>query len=66
MNGALDHSDEIGNVLALTGRNGVVNERDEYGDYGEPAVLTSDGIPRGQIFRPRPMRSFSMAWSETM
>jgi hypothetical protein len=52
------HKDELGNVLALTGTNGVVNERYAYGDYGAPAVLTSDGIPTGTMFRPRAMRSF--------
>jgi uncharacterized protein RhaS with RHS repeats len=57
------HSDELGNVFALTGTNGVVNERYEW-DYGAPAVLTSDAIPRAQMFRPRAMRSFSngMEW----
>ena len=46
--GALEyyfHSDDLGNVLALTDSNGNVVERCDYGDYGEPQFLNSDGSP---------------------
>jgi YD repeat-containing protein len=39
------HTDELGNVLALTDANGAVLERYDYDDYGMPTFLTSDGSP---------------------
>ncbi|EEF60515.1 RHS repeat domain-containing protein [Pedosphaera parvula] len=39
------HTDELGNVLALTDANGSVLERYDYDDYGMPTFLTSDGSP---------------------
>ena len=38
------HTDDQGNVLALSGANGVVAERYEYDDYGAVTFLTSDGV----------------------
>jgi YD repeat-containing protein len=38
-------SDDLGNVLALTGAGGVVIERYHYDDFGLPQFLTSDGGP---------------------
>ena len=38
-------SDDLGNTLALTDASGNVLERYEYGDFGAPQFLTSDGSP---------------------
>ena len=39
------HSDDLGNVLALTSDAGTVIGRNDYSDFGEPIFLTSDGFP---------------------
>ena len=39
------HSDELGNVLALTDAKGNVLERYDYSDYGAPTFMDSDGKP---------------------
>ncbi len=39
------HTDDQGNVLALTGANGAVMERYDYDDYGAVTFLTPDGTP---------------------
>ena len=39
------HTDDQGNVLALTGANGTVMERYDYDDYGAVTFLTADGTP---------------------
>jgi YD repeat-containing protein len=39
------HTDDQGNVLALTDAKGDVAERYEYDDYGAVTFLTSDGVP---------------------
>ncbi len=39
------HTDDQGNVLALTGANRAVLERYDYDDYGAVTFLTSDGTP---------------------
>lgn len=39
------HTDDLGNVLALTDANGFVVERYEYDDHGLPSFLSSDGFP---------------------
>ncbi|GJM23712.1 MAG: hypothetical protein DHS20C16_01270 [Phycisphaerae bacterium] len=41
------HSDDMGNVVALTDSNGVVVERYDYQDYGQPAFFDGAGIPIG-------------------
>jgi YD repeat-containing protein len=48
-NGALDtyfvHTDDLGNVVAVTDATGALAERYEYGDYGEPQVFAPGGAP---------------------
>jgi hypothetical protein len=39
------HTDDQGNVLALSGANGAVVERYDHDDYGAVTFLTSDGVP---------------------
>lgn len=39
------HTDDQGNVLALTNAKGEVAERYDYDDYGAVTFLTSDGVP---------------------
>ncbi|MDQ6630755.1 MAG: hypothetical protein M3Y82_03235, partial [Verrucomicrobiota bacterium] len=39
------HTDDQGNVLALTTTGGAVVERYDYDDYGAVTFLTSDGVP---------------------
>ena len=39
------HTDDLGNVLALTDAKGVVVERYDYEDYGQPQFLGADGTP---------------------
>jgi YD repeat-containing protein len=39
------HQDDLGNVLALTDQSGAIIERYDYGDFGEPSFLDSDGAP---------------------
>ena len=38
------HTDDQGNVLALSGANGMVVERYDFDDYGAVTFLTSDGL----------------------
>ena len=46
------HSDDLGNVLALTDGSGNVVERYDYQDYGEPSFLASDGTAMGTNASP--------------
>jgi YD repeat-containing protein len=39
------HTDELGNVLALTDANGNVLERYDYDEFGVPSFYNSDGTP---------------------
>jgi RHS repeat-associated protein len=41
------HSDDMGNVMALTDSNGMVVERYEYQDYGQPEFFDGAGLPIG-------------------
>jgi RHS repeat-associated protein len=41
------HHDELYNVMAVTNANGLVVERYEYLDYGEPSFFDSSGSPIG-------------------
>lgn len=43
------HTDELGNVLALTDAGGNVIERCDYDDHGLPIFLSTDGFPTGEI-----------------
>ena len=58
------HSDEMGNVLALTDGSGNAVEHYNYGDYGGPAFLTSDGVPMGTNASPagNPFLFHGMKW----
>lgn len=48
------HSDDSGNVFALTDSLGVVVERYEYGDFGEPEFFDGAGasIPQSEVGNP--------------
>ena len=39
------HTDDLFNVMAVTNQNGLVFERYEYQDYGEPHFLSPPGVP---------------------
>ena len=41
------HTDDQGNVLALSGANGAIVERCDYDDYGAVTFLTGDGLATG-------------------
>jgi RHS repeat-associated protein len=42
------HSDQLGNIMAITDAGGDVVERYEYGDYGQPQFMDADSQPRPQ------------------
>ncbi len=39
------HTDDAGNVMALTDSNGVAVERYEYDDFGAPSIFDGGGVP---------------------
>jgi YD repeat-containing protein len=41
------HTDDQGNLLALSGAGGSIVERCDYDDYGAVTFLTGDGVPSG-------------------
>ncbi len=47
------HADDMYNVMAITDSNGIVVERYEYGDYGEPNFILSAGIGNPYLFNGR-------------
>jgi YD repeat-containing protein len=42
------HCDELGSTLALTDAGGNVIERYDYDDFGQPFILSPDGVPTGE------------------
>ncbi|GJM24063.1 MAG: hypothetical protein DHS20C16_04780 [Phycisphaerae bacterium] len=42
---AYHHSDDVGNVMALTDSNGVAVERYDYDDFGVPSIFDGAGAP---------------------
>lgn len=68
------HTDDLGNVLALTDAKGAVVERYDYDDYGRPQFLGADGLPLtgsdGQPVTASPLGNpflfHSMRWDEEL
>ncbi|MEK7781066.1 MAG: DUF6531 domain-containing protein [Verrucomicrobiota bacterium] len=58
------HSDDLGNVLALTDDLGMVADRYEYADFGEVSFLNSDGFPLATNAAPsgNPFLFHGMEW----
>ncbi|HEX4823996.1 MAG TPA: DUF6531 domain-containing protein [Candidatus Polarisedimenticolaceae bacterium] len=65
-NGVLDrytyHTDEQGNVRALTDQSGAVVERYAYDDWGNPSFFTADGTPIGSSAVGNPFLYRGMLW----